>query len=356
MLLPCLVLFLVVIPGSHQAQEALSPPSDDTPVWTATDYPAYVRRLTWFGERPDWSHDGRRLLFVGRTFGDVYEVDIATGVITPVTHHYYHGGYTRALYLSNGDILLSGPAQFNPVQHYIWRRWRCELWVLDKSLKKPPDKLGTYCFEGPCVSRTRLRIAWTQNYGQEQQPTGRFVIWMADLSYQSGSPQLTNQQPVVDNSHPVIRDAVLEVQNFRPPDEKEIIFQSTRGVESFGVNLETGRLTNYSLTKSKHEEPEGIYPDGRYTLVESDREASFGKWPANIDIYRLALDGSGKTDRLTFFAEDGHYIGDNPVVSDDGRFIAFQVSKAGGEAGVGDGIFIYDIAAAKKAKAYPPDR
>jgi Tol biopolymer transport system component len=179
---------------------------------------------------------------------------------------------------------------------------------------------------------------------------------MADLDFSAGSPQLANQQLVVDNSRPEILDAVLEVQNFRPPDENEIIFQSTRGVESFGIDLQTGRLTNYSQTAHKHEEPEGIYPDGQYTLVESDREASFGSWPANIDVYRLALDGSAKTDRLTFFAEDGHYIGDNPVVSDDGRYIAFQVSKAGGEAGVGDGIFIYDIEAARKANAYPPDR
>ena len=325
-------------------------------VWTPAEYPSFIRRITWFGERPDWSHDGKKILFVGRTFGDVYEVDLETGIITPVTHHYYHGGYTRALYLSNGDILLSGPAQFNPAQHYRWRRWGCELWVLDRSLRDPPHKLGTYCFEGPCVSRSRLSIAWTQNYGQEPQPTGRFIIWKAAIDYGSGSPQLANQQLVVDNTLPEIRDAVLEVQNFRPPDEKEVIFQSTRGVESFGINMETGRLTNYSLTRDKHEEPEGIYPDGRFTLVESDREASFGKWPANIDIYRLALDGSGETHRLTFFAESGSYIADNPVVSDDGKFIAFQISKAGGEAGVGDGIFIFDIEQAKIANAYPTDQ
>jgi hypothetical protein len=44
------------------------------------------------------------------------------------------------------------------------------------------------------------------------------------------------------------------------------------------------------------------------------------------------------------------------VVSDDGRYIAFQLSKAGAEAGVGEGIYIYDIEEAKKAKAYPLDR
>jgi len=98
----------------------------DQPVWTLTEYPDHIRQLTHFGERADWSHDGKKILFVGRTFGDVYEVEVETGIITPVTHHYYHGGYTRALYLANGDILLSGPHQFNPEAEFEWRRWRCE--------------------------------------------------------------------------------------------------------------------------------------------------------------------------------------------------------------------------------------
>jgi Tol biopolymer transport system component len=338
--------FIYMVNLSAQGQQPKKP--GEQPVWTYTDYPSYVRQLTHFGERADWSHDGKKILFVGRTFGDVYEVEVETGVIAPVTHHYYHGGYTRALYLANGDILLSGPRQFNPEAAYEWRRWRCELWVLDKALDKPPYKLGTYCFEGPCVSRTQMKIAWTQNYGQEEDPTGRFVIWTADIDYSSGKPQLANQQLAIDNSHPSIEGAVLEVQNFRPPDEKEIIFQSTIGVETFGINTGTGKLTNYSLAPNTHEEPEGMFPDGKHTLVESDREASIGKWPTNVDFYMLALDGSGKTERLTFFAESGKFRGTNPVVSDDGKQIAFQVSPSTAEAGVGIGIFIYDIEAAKK--------
>ena len=165
------------------------------------------------------------------------------------------------------------PRQFNPEAAFEWRRWRCELGVLDKSLDKPPHKLGAYCFEGPCVSRTRMTIAWTQNYGQEPKPTGRFVIWKADIDYSSGKPQLANQELVIDNAHEGLEGAVLETQNFRPPDEKEIIFQSTRGVETFGYNMETGELVNYSLTSDYHEEPEGIFPDGKATLVESDRRS-----------------------------------------------------------------------------------
>ncbi len=320
----------------------------DSSVWTYTEFPSYIRQLTHFGERADWSHDGKKILFVGRTFGDVYEVDVETGIITPVTHHYYHGGYTRALYLANGDILLSGPRQFNPEAAFEWRRWRCELWVLDKALDQAPQKLGTYCFEGPCVSRTQMKIAWTQNYGEEADPAGRFVIWTADIDYASGKAQLANQQIAIDNSHQGIEGAVLEVQNFRPPDEKEILFQSTIGVETFGINTESGKLTNYSISLDTHEEPEGVFPDGKATLVESDREASVGKWPTNVDFYKLELDGSGKSERLSFFAEGGELRGTNPVVSDDGKNIAFQLSPSNAEAGVGIGIFVFDLEAAAK--------
>ena len=78
------------------------------------ELPPHIRRVTWFGERADWSHDGKRILFLAKTFGDVYEVELATGIIRPVTHHYFHAGYTRALYLANGDILLSGRQDVRP--------------------------------------------------------------------------------------------------------------------------------------------------------------------------------------------------------------------------------------------------
>jgi hypothetical protein len=71
--------------------------------------PADIRQLTSWGERPDFRHDGKKILFLSKVFGDVYEYDLATGGITPCTDHFTHHGFTRALYLSNGDVLLSGP-------------------------------------------------------------------------------------------------------------------------------------------------------------------------------------------------------------------------------------------------------
>ena len=124
--------------------------------------PPSIRQVTTFGERADWSHDGQRILFLEKTFGDVYELDLASGKLKPLTHHYFHEGYTRALYLANGDILLSGARQFDAAEPWPSRDEKnAELWVLRHDLSGPPKPLGEHCSEGPAVSRKAMRIAWT---------------------------------------------------------------------------------------------------------------------------------------------------------------------------------------------------
>ena len=56
------------------------------------DLPPHITRLTRFGERADFSHDGQRVLFVERTFGDVYEVEIQTRIPRLLTGFYPHPG------------------------------------------------------------------------------------------------------------------------------------------------------------------------------------------------------------------------------------------------------------------------
>ena len=123
--------------------------------------PSHIRKVSDWGQRADFSHDGKRILFIEKTYGDAFELDLETGAKRPVTHHYYHGGYTRALYLADGAILLSGTTSFDADNPHVNRHAAAELWVLDPSLSKPPVRLGVHCSEGPAVSRTSMRIAWT---------------------------------------------------------------------------------------------------------------------------------------------------------------------------------------------------
>lgn len=313
------------------------------------ELPPYIKRVSYFGERADWSHDGKRILFVEKTFGDVYEIELETGIIRPVTSHYFHEGYTRALYLANGDILLSGARQFNAADPWPSRNRDAELWVLSKDLDKPPVPLGTKCSEGPAVSRARMTIAWTihgRNH-PEHLPERAYQMWMGDIVYRAGVPELVNRRLILDNRE-LDFQASLETQNFRPPDEKELTFSAYghQGTEVMGIHLETGKITNY-FNSPYYEEPEGIFPDGEWTLVEADHHNPKGS--QYIDVYRLRLDGSGHMVRVTYFGNYPGYKASNPVVSDDGRFIAFQMARVVDPAGVGRGIFIYDIEKAKAA-------
>jgi Tol biopolymer transport system component len=140
----------------------------------------------------------------------------------------------------------------------------------------------------------------------------------------------------------------LEGQNFRPPDERELTFSAYGhdGTEVCGVDLTTGKVINYSEAPDQYDEPEGIAPDGRWTLVESDRESRTGRGSGHVDIWKLSLNGRWTWERLTEFNRFAGYKASNPVVSDDGRFMAFQMARSRDPAGVGYGIFLYDFAKA----------
>lgn len=322
--------------------------------------PAHITQLTHFGQRADWSHDGKRILFLEKTYGDVFEVDVATKIIRPITHHYYHEGYTRALYLSDGNILLSGARSFDSEDPGKSREITAELWVLDKSLKHPPQPLGEFCSEGPAVSRTKMRIAWAvraQNY-PDRMVEDSSQIWLADIAYEDGVPKLVGKRKILDTEE-MPMEIELETQNFRPGEEKEIIFSGYNywGGEVMGVNIETGDVKNYSHGIGTYEEPEGIFPDGEYTTVErvTTQEEPFEGLPP-LDIWKLKLDDGGTVhqplprtwERITYFSEYPGYRGTNPVISDDGRYMAFQLARPVDQAGVGHGLFIFDFSKAPK--------
>lgn len=273
------------------------------------------------------------------------ELDLATMRIRNRTAHYAHHGYTRALYLANGDILLSGPEQFDPKKPGE-ARVQCWMYVLDRNGERPAMPLGTKCSEGPAVSRKRMRVAWTHVAAQypDEMPAGSSRMQEADIIYEDGKPRLANQRPIID-SRDLPFKCTLETQNYRPPAERELTFSAYgyQGTDVIGINLETKKIVNYSNTPDQYDEPEGIFPDGDYTLVECDKQNLNGS--NHIDVWKLKLDGSGAYERLTYFSDYPGYKGSNPVVSDDGRFIAFQMAKSREAAGVGHGIFVLDLRA-----------
>jgi hypothetical protein len=302
-----------------------------------------MRVLTDWGVRPEWSADSMALLFMERGLGDAYRLDIATGRITPLTAHFYNQGFDRVLPLANGDYLLTGPPHVDSKDPWSQRHTGFEMFVLDRSLTGPPVPLGERIDEGPAVSRRRPHIAWAT--------PGQRDMYEADIVYEQGRPHLANRKLVLSYATRPANER-LEPQDFRPPDERELMYSCYSGTleEPFyfsdvcGIHLATGRITNYTNSPEQYDEAEAIFPSGQHIMVESDRHGVNRQW--KIDVYRLALDGSNRADRITFFQSGNTpYHGSNPVVSPDGRWAAVQLGIHGMGAGQGRGIVLVDLAA-----------
>jgi len=304
--------------------------------------PPNIMRLSHFGERASWSPDGRRVAFMEKSFGDAYEIDLASKALRLLTH-YPHAGFLRVQYLPNGDYFLIGARTFTDIQSTRSRDQ--EMWVLKRDFK-PGDHalpLGHKISEGVAISRTSSKIAWSNTRGQypDQLQEGESVIYTGDVVDEGGAPKLTNKKEVIRARAP---ECTLEAQDFRDND-RELIYTCYRSpfADVLGVELATGRITVYRKLPGEYNEVEGIFPDGRYTLVESSREQS--QQNSNyIDIWKLRLEpNSDDFTRVTHWGEYAGYKASNPVVSPDGRRIAFQSARSKDPAGVGYGIFVMDL-------------
>lgn len=282
------------------------------------------------------------MLFLDDVVGDVFELDVASRAVRSLTGHFEHPGFTRARYLANGDVLLCGP-RAEAATGSERGRWHTELFVLDPRTGNPPTPQGERCFEGPAVSRRSLWIAWTISDYPESVVFGRSEIWTGEIVYEAGVPRLANRRLLLDR-RAFSYLAFLETQDFRPPDERELVFTAYahRGGEVMTVDLETGELRNHSRDWG-YDEAEGVFPDGRFAAVEREPDTYTLTPRGHIDIWKTALDGSGDTTRLTRFSDFAGFGASNPVVSPDGTRMAFQLRVVEGPHGNGNGIFLLDL-------------
>src|SRR5258708_694760 len=87
-LFPTSLLAFTLASGAIAAEAPGDDPSDHLP--------PHITQVSWFGERADWSLDGKKILFLSKTFGDAMELDLATKHVRNLTAHFSHHGYTRA--------------------------------------------------------------------------------------------------------------------------------------------------------------------------------------------------------------------------------------------------------------------
>ena len=304
--------------------------------------PSNIEVLTHFGERADISPDNLRVAFMTKSFGDAMVVDLKSRIIQCLTCNVPGAAFLRVMHLVTGDYILIGPDHFEDV--HTSRTRENELWFLSKERGAKPVKLGQKMSEGAAISKKTLKVAFSQVAAQAPDlapEASRLMVADLDLS---GAPRLVNQKTVYESKD---RNCVIEAQDFYDNDTKMTFtcYEPEGHSSVMGIDLKTGKVTNLSKAPGTYNEVEGIFPDGLYTAVEADRQCEqLGgtRGSGNIDIWKLQLDGTGKDfTRMTHFNDYEGGKASNPVISTDGRFMAFQSAKASDPAGVGYGILVY---------------
>jgi Tol biopolymer transport system component len=306
--------------------------------------PSNITQLTGFGERAAWSPDGKRIAFMSRSYGDAFEIDLDTRMIRLLTGHFPHKGFLRVQYLPNGDFFLIGARTFEDIR--TTRSRDQEMWVMKADASTTPVPLNHKIHEGVAISRGQMKISWSNTHGQypDQLAESESAIYIADIVYKNGTPTLANKKEVIRANAP---DCTLESQDFRNND-RELIYTCYRSryADVMGVDLSTRQVTVYRKLAEEYNEVEGISPDGKWTLVESSREQG-GPERQNskyIDIWKLKLEPSSSDFvRLTRWGEYEGFKASNPVVSPDGKWMAFQSARNNDPAGVGYGIFLFKM-------------
>lgn len=305
--------------------------------------PPNIEILTHFGERADISPDNQRVAFMAKSFGDAMVVDLKTRTIRCLTCNVPGAAFLRVMHLSNGDYILIGPDHFEGIG--VSRSRDNELWFLSRERGSKPVKLDQKMSEGAAISKKSLKIGFSQVHAQAPDlAPGASRLVVADLDLSGPAPKLANRKTVYESKD---RGCVLEAQDFYDGDRKMTFscYEPQDMASVMGIDLQTGQVTNFSKAPGNYNEPEGIFPDGLYTCVESDRqcdELGGKRGSGNIDIWKLKLDGTGKDFvRLTRFNDYEGGKSSNPVVSTDGRFMAFQSARTTDSAGVGYGILLY---------------
>jgi hypothetical protein len=316
--------------------------ASSAPVFPEGDLPWNIQRLTDTGGRPVYSPDGTHIAYMRSIIGDCYELDLSTGISRNLTASTPYHWFTRVHYLPNGDYILIGSPTADTGATLDKDQ---DLWVLKKDGSMDPVRLGAKCYDGVAVSRISNTIGWGDN--DLLDPT-QFVAKSSSLNV--GQIVYPNGVPTLVNRRVVLREPTTYVngQDFRNNDS-ELIFANYKGpiASVLGINLKTAKVTTYRSFTHEYNEPEGVTPDGKTIFVESSRDKGPTHQSAQyIDIWKMPLvAGTTHFQRMTRFGDLGPFKASNPVVSPDGRHVAFQLSDIGTQAGVGDGIFLLDLQA-----------
>lgn len=304
------------------------------------EMPPGQRMISAFGERPVFSPDGKRVAFIGKSYGDAFEYDLTTGRTRNLTSHVPHKGFVRVHYLADGSYLLLGP-RFPAEKREDTRMTRIELFWMDARPGHAPVPLGQTVWEGIAVSRISPTVAWSQIAIDAERKSASTTVFTARVVTGGGTARLENIRRVVTTT-----ECVAEAQDFLPGDAGLTMpcyrygKDGSERADVTSIDFATGRLTTYPTPANMYGEVEALMPDGKRTLVECAGDRRKG-----MDLCLLDLDPANpRYTRITNIVQYGGYKYGNPTVRRDGRMVAAQIGPAEViDAGVGDGIVLLDL-------------
>lgn len=336
----------ITIPGEPVVVDDMVPGSKSGN--PAFQLPPNAKMISPFGERPVFSPDGRKIAFIGESYGDAFEFDRASGKIRNLTAHAAHKGFLRVHYMSDGSFLLLGP-RVPAATRAETRFTAIEMFWMDAAAEYPPVALGVTVWEGLAASHHGNKVAWAEAepLAADFKGVKRTPVKVAAVEIEGHTARLVDIKEVINIP---TSECFFEAQDFLPDDDGLIMpcyglprsmrpEYQTYQTKVVSVDFETGELTTYPTPGELYGEVEGMFPDGKHALVECTIDNHVG-----IDICMLELKTENpRYTRLTRIMDYGNWKYGNPVVSPDGEFIALQIGSANVEAGVGQGIVLVKI-------------
>lgn len=332
--------------------------------------PRYAHLLTNWGTRPEWL-SATEFLFSSNHMGHVWRMDIPSGELENLTEHFEHAGFTRVHVLANGDLLLLGllegePLVDDPLVEHSAGRFSSQLYVLRQPFDGDPVPLGEHAWEGIAVSRTSLRIVWstTSSPFWVERANGDLDVIQTAVAYFSqpselvtalieydagGRPFLTDRRTVLtkqDVGGPVF----LEPQGFVGPGEQQLLASAYGPVGNGGDLLVvamdgSGFERVYVPGGSYYEEWEGVDPTTNRAFIEVDWDAEL--FPSHSDA--ILYDFTDQSYVVFATSERGPLRmvagSQNPVFSEDGRAVLANATAIGELPGYGAGILLFDLGA-----------
>ena len=316
-----------------------------------------IRRVLDWGDRPNWSPDGSRIVFTesDTAQGYAHVLDLADGDVDCLTCTFGQRGLvTRIYHLPDASYLIeAGPNLL-----------LTELYWMPANASAPPQALGVRASGEVAISPRvtpdgGFRLAWSSAFSNSEIMTG-------ELRHDGKTAAVANQRPV--RRPPQADDGLLrygEPYDFTSDDRKLLYWgiAAPADGEMYEVDLDSGDV-RYLYRDPSHNETH-LFPGARFGLEESNRASDpdspvqgvsglFADAPAGLggpfDLFVVSLDDPSKVRRLTYVSDIGGQANQS-IPAADGRRIAFVVvAPSEGPLAGKSGLYVGEFKQTKKKK------